>query len=366
MRKQRATSRRGLIGTLSAFAFGSLLRAMPAAVREGGSDERATEDSQAGDFRSDLPSAASERFRDNGDGTVMDLAGGLMWQKLDGGPMTLEAAQEYARKLDLAGHSDWRLPLPMELFCIMDHRLHGPAMNTRWFPASEARYWWTEISRPDSPNKYWQVNTGGGIGAHAKSEAIGAGGESPVHTRCVRGPSPWKDGPKLMKNADGTVADQTTGLIWHSSVSSESMTWEAAERYCRNLQHAGQTDWRLPTVRELRSVSDDRMAQPSLNPEFFSKAGSVSCWSSTTQRNRPERAWFVDFTSGLVTYRDKTENMRVLVVRGTSPLTAEPTEPVAQNPRETRKDKSSKKNMREGENSRGKRPPKNGATRQNE
>jgi len=173
------------------------------------------------------------------------------------------------------------------------------------------------------------VDTGGGIGAHAKSEAVGAGGEDPVHTRCVRGPSPWKDGPKLIENADGTVTDQTTGLIWKPQVSSERMSWEEAQEYCRNLRQAGQSDWRLPTIRELRSISDDRLAQPSLNPKYFPGAQSVSCWSSTTQQNRPERAWFVDFTSGLVTYHDKTESMWVLAVRGTSELTAEPTEPVS-------------------------------------
>lgn len=366
MQNQLGISRRGLMGSVSVCTLGSLLRAMGAGVLHAGSDERAERESIDGDFRVDSPSASSDRFRDNGDGTVTDPVGGLMWQKVDGGPMALEAAREYAKKLDLAGHSDWRLPLPMELFSIMDHRLHGPAMNIRWFPASEARYWWTEISRPDSPDKYWQVNTGGGIGAHAKSEAIGAGGEDPVHVRCVRGASPWKDGPKLTRAADGTVADQTTGLIWQSSVSPESMTWEAAQEYCQNLRQAGQSDWRLPTIRELRSVSDDRMAQPSLNPEFFSGAGSVACWSSTTQSNRPERAWFVDFTSGLVTYRDKTEQLSVLVVRGTSQLTAEPTEPVTQNPRGTGKDKPAKKNMREGQNGRGKKSPKKGSASRSE
>jgi hypothetical protein len=49
--------------------------------------------------------------------------------------------------------------------------------------------------------------------------------------------------------------------------------------------------------------------------------------------NRPERAWYTDFTSGLVTYRDKTEHMRVLAVRGSSPLTADPTDAVTPNPR---------------------------------
>lgn len=219
MSNQGRTSRRRLIGAASVLAFGGLLRRVQVAVLFAGCDERAKRNSEESparsDSRNDSQAAPTELFMDNGDGTVTDPVSGLMWQKVDGGPMTLEAAQKYAEQLELAGHSDWRLPLPMELFCIMDHRLHGPAMNTRRFPASEARYWWTEIARPDLPGKY------------------------------------------------------------------------------------------------------------------FSDAESVSCWSSTTQQNRPERAWVADFTSGLVTYRDKTESMWVLAVRGNSQLTAEPTEPVS-------------------------------------
>ncbi|MEY4185605.1 MAG: hypothetical protein RIT02_639 [Planctomycetota bacterium] len=273
------------------------------------------------------------QYKDNGDGTVTDTVSGLTWQQTDAGEMTLEQARQYAEQLQLGGHDDWRLPLPMELFCIMDHRLHGPAMNTRWFPASAARYWWTETARPDSRDKYWQVNTGGGIGAHAKSEASGAGGENPVHTRCVRGTSPWGAGPRLQKNTDSTVTDQITGLVWQQQLNSQAMTWEQAQQYCSELVLGGHSDWRLPTIRELRSISDDRLAQPSLNPDIFSGADSIPCWSATTQMNRPERAWYTDFTSGLVTYRDKTEHMRVLAVRGSSPLTADPTDAVTPNPR---------------------------------
>ena len=49
-------------------------------------------------------------FIDNGDGTVTDTITGLMWQKSDGGEMTIENARTYCSTLTLAGYSDWRLP----------------------------------------------------------------------------------------------------------------------------------------------------------------------------------------------------------------------------------------------------------------
>ena len=46
---------------------------------------------------------------------------------------------------------------------------------------------------------------------------------------------------------------------------------------------------------------------------FFTAAQAASYWASTSQSNRPERSWFVDFTTGLVSYADKTDRLNVRV-----------------------------------------------------
>jgi hypothetical protein len=168
----------------------------------------------------------------------------------------------------------------------------------------------------DDESKVWLVNSGGGIGAHAKRETKSAGGERLVHVRCVRGVSAFGTGPRLKDNGDGTVTDQRTGLIWQKLGTDNGMTWEEALKYCDGLKLAAQDDWRLPNIKELRSLSDDRKVQPSLDKVFFPGAQAAGYWSSTSLCNRPLQAWFVDFETGLVSHADKTQQHIVLAVRG--------------------------------------------------
>ncbi len=62
------------------------------------------------------------QFHDNGDSTVTDQATGLTWARMDSGrSMTWRDALAYAEQLNLAGHSDWRLPNAKELQYIVDY-----------------------------------------------------------------------------------------------------------------------------------------------------------------------------------------------------------------------------------------------------
>ena len=81
-------------------------------------------------------------FIDNGDGTVTDQRTGLMWQK-DTAPGTYswQNAMEYCEKLDLAGHTDWRLPNEVELRGIVACPARDPAINAVFEAVSE--WYWT-------------------------------------------------------------------------------------------------------------------------------------------------------------------------------------------------------------------------------
>jgi hypothetical protein len=68
------------------------------------------------------PAYGKNDFVDNGNGTIMDRATGMMWMKADSGKtMNWEKALEYAENLESAGYDDWRLPTVKELQSIVDY-----------------------------------------------------------------------------------------------------------------------------------------------------------------------------------------------------------------------------------------------------
>ena len=116
-------------------------------------------------------------------------------------------------------------------------------------------------------------------------------------------------------NGDGTVTDSNTGLMWQQA-EAVSMNWEAAITYCEDLSLAEYSDWRLPNVKELRSIVDDRLYNPAIDTNYFPGALASSYWSSTTYAYSSSNAWIVYFYNGIVYYFSKTDGYFVRCVRG--------------------------------------------------
>jgi hypothetical protein len=251
----------------------------------------------------------------NGNGTVTDQVTGLVWQQTDGGEMTFANAVTYCQNLELAGYTDWQLPSGYNLFNILDHD-HNPALNTAAFTMTLAEYWWTANEQIGDSTKAWVVNAGGGIGAHPKRETLSADGTKRFHTRCVRN-APANVTSHFTSNGNGTVTDANTGLMWQQAEVTPTMTWDAALTYCESLSLDNHADWRLPNIKELHSISDDTRFNPSINTTYFPGAQATRYWSSTTLFGPAVSAWFVDFTSGLASYNDKTGQLPVRCVRST-------------------------------------------------
>ena len=56
-------------------------------------------------------------------------------------------------------------------------------------------------------------------------------------------------------NGDGTVMDNVTGLIWQQTPDSGNYSWDEAQVYCESLSLGGSDDWRMPSLKELFSIS---------------------------------------------------------------------------------------------------------------
>jgi hypothetical protein len=255
-------------------------------------------------------------FTENGNGTITDNITGLIWQKTDGGEMTAENASLYCKNLSLGGYNDWRLPTCLELFSINSYDKVNPALNTAYFTRTTAEYWWTGISRADDISSIWVVNAGGGIGAHPKAETISAGGSKRFHVRAVRNPqSSSLTGDRFEDNVDGTVTDNITGLIWQKIQPANTMTWEDALKYASGLSLAGKSDWRLPNIKEIQSLNDEKLFKPSFNKTYFPNVSSGNYWSSTSLVQVSSKAWDINIDYGIVSYNDKTLKENVLCVR---------------------------------------------------
>ena len=55
-------------------------------------------------------------------------------------------------------------------------------------------------------------------------------------------------------NEDGTITDLNTGFMWQQTSEFDRSSFDDAQEYVENLELGGYTDWRLPTIDELRTV----------------------------------------------------------------------------------------------------------------
>jgi uncharacterized caspase-like protein len=112
----------------------------------------------------------------------------------------------------------------------------------------------------------------------------------------------------FVDNGDGTVTDMATGLMWQKGGSSSSRKRNRVTSYIRELNQdrfAQYSDWRLPTVEELASLSrKDKTNGIHIDPLF--ETIQKKCWSSDKAPDdlvsaRPiSVVWILNFESGKI------------------------------------------------------------------
>jgi hypothetical protein len=167
-------------------------------------------------------------------------------------------------------------------------------------------------------NNHWFIQARNGL--IRNQAAAGVAGQ----TLCVQRPTGPVNAPFTRYTSHTPVAgqdvwrDRVTGLWWsgQQSLLADGRTWFQALSYCQGMSLGGQTDWRLPNVKELLSVVDYTRHSPSATMSAMQVA---NYWSSTTRANTPASAVVISFGEGKMELLGKTSAAAARCVRGPAP-----------------------------------------------
>ena len=95
---------------------------------------------------------------------VVDEVTHLMWQRtVNENTYSWDQAIEFCDRLELAGHSDWRLPARIELISLIDFTRSmelsppSPAIDPDAFPNTPAQWFWSSSPAAGAPSNAWHV-----------------------------------------------------------------------------------------------------------------------------------------------------------------------------------------------------------------
>lgn len=235
---------------------------------------------------------------------VQDNNTGLMWSASQPAMRWADLAA-YAAQSRIGGATDWRIPTIKELETITNFGRINPAVDPEIFPDTEGQgVYWTSTADAAEPNySAWVVNfMDGAAGKHAKYNL------HPV--RLVRG-NQLKPSYAF---AGDVVTDAPNGLMWkraHEMVDPSqsndwdtrvnAMTWQEALQRAVNDRTGGYSDWRLPTIRELRFWVDETRDRPAVDPIFLPPPFQAWFWSSTPYiryKGNQNQTWMLNAAAG--------------------------------------------------------------------
>jgi hypothetical protein len=256
------------------------------------------------------------------------------------------------------GYTDWRVPNVNELESLLNIGVSDQAawLNSQGFinvQSSAWYYWSSTMAASYGGSLAWGVRMSDGktqvlpISGTENGRnhfwAVRAGQiENPDHNFPA---NVWKTGqttayywdddgslkkgvawpvPRFSDNGNGTITDNLTGLMWLKDTNciyshypgfdtdwapgDGAVLWQTALDFVAGINSgifsgcaAGYNDWRLPNVKELRSLIDHSQYGPPLplGHPFVGSVGPTTLWSSNTYAPEPDCAWSVDYLSGV-------------------------------------------------------------------
>ncbi len=307
-----------------------------------------------------------QRFIDDGERSVTDRLTGLSWTRdadPAGGPKTWQQALDYIRTLNDRNHlgrSDWRLPNVNELESLVTKQPGLVAwLTSQGFRNVRTDAYWTSSTYASYTSCAWSVGMYSGIVAgRGKAEGsyiwpvrggrqgvlalprtgqIVCSDSSGVAVPCAgtgqdgegQTGAAWPN-PRFTENADGTLRDRLTGLVWSrdgrapgpaacNPGTRKTLRGALDHVACLNANaYLGKSDWRLPNRNELASLVN--RGQPDsaawLNTQGFANVQAGSYWSSSNYPFNTWNTWGVSMHDGAVTSYAKGHDIHVWPVRG--------------------------------------------------
>lgn len=277
--------------------------------------------------------------------TVLDDRTGLMWARdaaLSDFPMTWAEGLAFVADLNrfgFGGFSDWKLPNRKELFSLVSHDHINPALpDGHPFTNVFNGYYWTSTTCARLPDQAWYVHLGGARvfkgmkygsymiwpvratdkaaapllstgqqtcydenGATVDCQQSGQDGEHDAN----RTANAQRIKPSRFKSDGSLVYDAETKLTWlkNAGFGVEPVDWAMAQATVAEMNRRkqyGYSDWRLPGIRELESLTHMDAHSPALPKDAPFDNARAFYWSATTSQYDTDYAWVLYLIDGAV------------------------------------------------------------------